>query len=133
MTKQAKFTYYPFGKSLEKQTKIIEYHGTKEIDPLNVLKTGDWKLTIKKEIPENQQKIEESKTKIEIIKEIEKMINTEDLTFKTNKNIYNFQQFDTTRSFAKVTFNNKVTLNHWWRSSQFFSAEILNLNKQINK
>ena len=41
ITNQAKFTYYPFGKSLEEQTKIIEYQGTKEIDPLNLLKTGD--------------------------------------------------------------------------------------------
>ena len=43
---------------------------------------------------------------------MEKMINTEDLTLKTDKNIYNFQQFDTPRSFAKVIFNNKITLNH---------------------
>ena len=43
---------------------------------------------------------------------MEKMINTEDLTLKTDKNIYNFQQFDTTRSFGKVIFHNKITLNH---------------------
>ena len=39
------------------------------------------------------------------------MVNREDLVFKTNKNIYNFQQFETIRGLAKNICNNKITLN----------------------
>ena len=53
MTKQAKFTYSPLGKALEKQMKIIENQGNKEVEPLKVSKTDDQQLTIKDEIPEN--------------------------------------------------------------------------------
>ena len=34
-----------------------------------------------------------------------------DLIFEKNKYIYNFQQFETIRSFAKTIFGGKTTLN----------------------
>ena len=37
--KQAKFTYSPLGKALEKQTRTIEDQGRKQIEDLKVLKT----------------------------------------------------------------------------------------------
>ena len=55
------------------------------------------------------------------------MVNREDSIFKTDKNIYNFQQFETIRSFVKVIFNDKITLNH---TDKDLSAEILNLKKK---
>ena len=36
MTEQAKFTYYPLGKALEKQTKMIEDQGKKQIKAVEV-------------------------------------------------------------------------------------------------
>ena len=35
MIKQAKFTYSPLGKALEKQTKTVEDQGTKQVEALN--------------------------------------------------------------------------------------------------
>ena len=37
ITEQARFTYYPLGKTFEKQTKIIGDKGQKQIDALKVL------------------------------------------------------------------------------------------------
>ena len=38
---QARFTYSPLGKAFEKQTKIIEYKGQKQIDALKCLKSKE--------------------------------------------------------------------------------------------
>ena len=37
---QAKFAYSPLGKAFEKQTKMIEYQGIKQVEALKVLKPG---------------------------------------------------------------------------------------------
>ena len=44
---QTKFTYSPLGKAFDKQIKIIEDQGKKQVDALNTLKS-DNKITIKK-------------------------------------------------------------------------------------
>ena len=41
---QAKFTYCPLGKDFEKQTKIIEDQGQKQVDALKSLESSDKKL-----------------------------------------------------------------------------------------
>ena len=43
---QAKFTYSPLGKALEKQTKTIEDQWKKQVESLNTLKSNNEKLTI---------------------------------------------------------------------------------------
>ena len=68
-------------------------------------------LTVKDAIPEDQLN-EEAKKEIEKIKEIEKMVNREDLTFETNKHVWNFQQLWSLRSFAKSIFDDENTLNY---------------------
>ena len=40
------------------------------------------------------------------------MVNREDLIFKTNKNIYSFQQFERITFFAKNISNAEITLNN---------------------
>ena len=52
MIEQAKFTYSPLGKALEKQTKIIEAQGRKEV--VKVLKLDVQQLTIKDVISKYQ-------------------------------------------------------------------------------
>ena len=47
---EAKVTYSPLGKAFQKQTKIIEDQGEKQI---NAIETNIQKLTIKNIIPEN--------------------------------------------------------------------------------
>ena len=42
---QAKFTYSPLGKALEKQVKTIKDQGEKQVVPLESLKDSDKKLT----------------------------------------------------------------------------------------
>ena len=44
---QTKFTYSHLGKAFDKQIKIIEDQGKKQVDGLNTLKS-DYKITIKK-------------------------------------------------------------------------------------
>ena len=39
------------------------------------------------------------------------LVNTGDLFYETDKYVYNFQQFETIRSFEKVIFRCKITLN----------------------
>ena len=33
------------------------------------------------------------------------------MKYKTDKNVYNFQQFQTIKSFSDCTFNGKITIN----------------------
>ena len=68
-------------------------------------------LTIKDVIREDQLR-EETKNDTEETKEIEKMINRQNLIFETNKHIFNFQKFQTITSFAKNIFGCKFTLNN---------------------
>ena len=52
MIEKAKITYYPLEKALEKQTKIIEDQGIKQVQALKVL-SPDQELSIKDDIPKN--------------------------------------------------------------------------------
>ena len=97
---QAKFTFSPLRKAFEKQIKIIEEQGKKQVEALEVLKPNTQKLTIKDAIPENKL-TEEAKNELNKIKEIEKTIDRENLYYKTNKYTYNY--------FSKF-LNNK----HFW-------------------
>ena len=54
ITEQAKFTYSPWGKALENQTKATEYQERKQVKVLKVLKPTEQKLTIKYAIPKNK-------------------------------------------------------------------------------
>ena len=39
------------------------------------------------------------------------LVNTGDLFYETDKYVYNFQQYQTIRSFGKIIFRCKITLN----------------------
>ena len=69
MIEQAKFTYSPLGKALEKQRKTIEEQGKEQVEALEVLKPNTQKLTIKDMILENKLS-EEAKNKLDKIKEV---------------------------------------------------------------
>ena len=66
---------------LEKQVKIIEDEGRKQVQTLKVLKPKTQQLPIKKEFAEDQLS-EEVKNEIENIKKIEKMVSREKLIYK---------------------------------------------------
>ena len=107
MIHQAKFTYSPLGKGLEKQTKTIGDKGKKQIDTLKLLKPDAQQLTIKDEIPEDQLS-DEATNEIEEIKEIEKMVKGEKLFYEGEKGTYNFRQFDSIRSLLDIFLVIKV-------------------------
>ena len=68
---QARFTYSPLGKAFEKQTKIIEDKGQKQIDALESLKPKEWTKSIEEIFPEGYDRVE-IKNELNKIKEYEK-------------------------------------------------------------
>ena len=68
---QAKFTYCPLGKLFEKQTKIIEDKGEKQVKALEVLKLKEKIKSIEGIFPEGYKSVE-IKNEINTIKEYEK-------------------------------------------------------------
>ena len=84
---QAKFTYSPLSKALEK--KPIEKQ-RKKVEALEVLKPNTQKLKIKDVIPENTLS-EEAKTELNETDEIENIINRRNLVYKANKIFKSFR------------------------------------------
>ena len=63
------------------------------------------------------------------LKEQKKMKNREDLIFKINKHIYNFQQFEAIKPFAKNVLGGKTTLNNADEYQSNLLVETMNLKK----
>ena len=75
ITEQARFTYSPLGKALEKQIETIKDQGKKQVDALNTLKSNNnKKIEIKNEdiIPESAFASDEAKKELNKILKIEK-------------------------------------------------------------
>ena len=66
---QARFTYSPLGKDLEKQMKIIENHGEEQVDALKSLESSDkqlpWKQKLNPKIIDEIKKNGKEKNKID--------------------------------------------------------------------
>ena len=88
---QAKFTYSPLGKAIEKQIKTIGDQGEKQIEALKALKSDENQdlESIEGLFPRKMRNIE-IKNEIDEIKKWEEKINRKDLKYKTNKYTYNF-------------------------------------------
>ena len=88
---QAKFTYSPFEKALEKQRqqKQLKNKRKKQVRALEVLKPNAQKLTNKDVIPKNILS-EEAKNELNKTKIIEKMVYSENLVYR-----YKFKNFRT--------------------------------------
>ena len=86
------------------------------------------KLTIKDTIPYNQLS-EEAKNEVGKVKKIEKILNRENLVYKTDNYTYSFQKFETIRSFAKTIINSKVNLNDADEDQSISLTEIMNCRK----
>ena len=70
---QAKFAYSPLGKAFEKQIKIEEDQGQKQVEALNSLNSNK-QLTSEDVIPKNALNNDEAKKQLDKIKEIEKNV-----------------------------------------------------------
>ena len=123
----------PLANTLEKQITTMEDQAKKkkkkQVEALKVLKPVEQKFTIKDTIPEDRLKEEAKMT--EKIKEIEKIVNRENLIYKTNKYVYNFQQFETIKFFAKNIFAGQSTLDNADKYQSNLLHEIFDFNKNM--
>ena len=111
ITKQAKFTNSLLGKAFEKQIKTIEEQGKKQVEALEVLDPEKNKKQKSVEgLFSKEMKNVEIKNEIDDIKKFEKKIKRKDLKFETNRYIFDFQQFETIRSFGDSIYNGKVNI-----------------------
>ena len=119
---QAKFTYSPLGKAFEKQTKNIEEQGEKQLKAIN-------DSTIKKYVPENTLN-DEAKKELDIISKIEKNVDRKKLVYKTNIRTYDFQNFQTIRTFSRDNYNNEISLQEANEDQEKLLDEIIYFNKK---
>ena len=83
---QAKFTYSPLGKALEKQRKTVEDQEEKQVVALESLKNSDKKLTPIKDFISTENLNPEIINEIKRIEEIEKKVDRNRMVYKgTNK------------------------------------------------
>ena len=106
---QARFTYSPSGKAFEKQIKTIEDLGKKQIEALNTLKSSK-QLTIEDVISNDALNNNEAKKELDKIKEIEKSVDREKLTHKTNEYTFSFEDFQAIKTFGRDIYEGKITI-----------------------
>ena len=106
---QAKFTYSPLGKAFEKQVKIIEDQGKKQVDALNTLKSNNQLIT-EDLIPKNALNNDEAKKELDKMKEIEKNVDREKLIYETDEYTYSFKNFQTIKTFVRDIYESKITI-----------------------
>ena len=106
---QAKFTYSPLGKALEKQRKTIGDQRIKQVQALKALKSEANKEleSIEGIFPKNM-KTNEIKNEINEIRKWEEKNKQKDSKYKANKYLYDFQEFETIRSFGDSIYTGKI-------------------------
>ena len=97
------------GKAFEKQIKTIEDQGKKQVDALNTLKSNN-QLTIEDVIPNDALNNNEAKKELDKIKEIEKSVDREKLTHKTNEYTFSFEDFQAIKTFGRDIYEGKITI-----------------------
>ena len=110
MIEQVTFTYSLLGKALEKQRKTIEDQGIKQVEALKALKTEEEIESIEGLFLKNMR-TDEIKNKIYEIKKWEEKIKREDFKYKTKNYAYDFQQYETIRSFGESIYAGKISIH----------------------
>ena len=83
---QAKLTYSPLGKALEKQLKTIENQGIKPVEVLKALKPGEyWELKTIEGLLPRKIRNNEIKNELDETKKWEEKLKLKDLIYKKNK------------------------------------------------
>ena len=108
---QAKFTYSPLEKPLEKQRKTIEDQGEKQVVALESLKDSDKKLIPIKDFIPKENLNPEIINEIKRIEEIEKNVDRNKMVYKGTNETYDFRNFKTIRAFGNEIRNNIITLD----------------------
>ena len=105
---QAKLTYSPLGKALEKQRKTIEDQGEKQLVALESLKGSDKKLPSIKDFIPIKNLNPEIINEIKRIEELEKKVDTNKMVYKATNITYKFRKFKTIRAFGNEIRNNVI-------------------------
>ena len=107
---QAKFTYSPLGKAVEKQIKTIKDQGEKQVVALESLKDSDKKLTPIKDFIPMENLNPEIINEIKRIEEIEKQVDRTRMVYKGTNETYDFRNFKAIRDFGNGIRNNVISL-----------------------
>ena len=108
---QAKFTYSPLGKALEKQRKTIEDQGEKQVDALESLKDSDKKLPSIKDFIPMENLNPEILNEIKRIEEIEEKVDRSRMVYKGTNKTYDFRNFKAISAFGNEIRNNIISLD----------------------
>ena len=111
LIQQAKFNYSPLGKAIEKQRKIIEDQGEKQVVALESLKASDKKLPPIKDFIPMENLNPKIINEIKKIEEIEKKVDRNKMVYKGTNKTYNFRNFKTIRTFGNEIRNNVISLD----------------------
>ena len=108
---QAKFNYSPLGKAIEKQIKIIQDKGEKQVVALESLKVPDKKLMSIKDYIPTENLNPEIINEIKRIEEIEKNVDRNKMVYKGTNKTYDFRNFKTIHTFGNEIRNNIISLD----------------------
>ena len=109
---QAKFTYSPLGKAFEKQIKTTEDQGIQQVEALKALKSEEnQELESTEELFPKRMRNNEIKNERHKIKKLEEIIRRKDLKYETKKHMYDFQQYETIRSFGDNIYTGKINID----------------------
>ena len=108
---QAKFTYSPLGKAIEKQIKTVKDQGEKQVVALESLKAPDKKLPPIKDFIPMENLNPEIINEIKKIEEIEKKVDRNKIIYKGTNKTYDFRNFKTIRTFGNEIRNNVISLD----------------------
>ena len=100
----------------------------KKIEALNSLKSNN-QLTIEDVIPKNVLNNNEIKKELDKTKEIEKNVDREKLIYETNEYKYSFKNFQTIKTFGRVIYEGKITIEEADKYQTILLAEIMNFRK----
>ena len=108
ITQQAKLTYSPLGKAFDKQT--IEDQGMKQVEVLK-LEENNENIKSVEGIFTKGMRTNEIKNEIDGIRKCEEKLKKKDLRHETKKDIYDFQQNETIRSFGENIYPGKINVD----------------------
>ena len=108
---QAKFTYSRLGKAFEKQTKIIEDQGRKQIDALESLKPSDKQLPSIRDFISKERLNSEIGNAIERFEEEERKVDRSKMVYKASDETYDFRKFKTIPVFGNEIRNNIIDMS----------------------
>ena len=126
---QAKFTYSPLGKAFEKQIKILEDQGEKQIKALKDLKRDKPTKSAEGIFPVGYENVE-IENEINKITGYEQNVNTNNMIYYWNNEPFDFKTFKTIRPLEENIYSGKITINEANEEQADLIEYILNLNNK---